>query len=75
MRRTEIYNRASRHNTGWIEVAHAAEVTCANVMLVNGRRDAGPLKELARVGKQIWIIDQPRQVALEQSVIDPLETY
>ena len=74
MRRQEIELRAERHDAGRVHLALAAVIVPLDVVHVHGRGDAGLLVEIAQIVRQIGIVDDPPQVALEVAVIDGIET-
>src|SRR5271166_5470724 len=70
----EIEGRTERHDAGRIDLPVAGIIMPLDVGHVHGLGDAGHLIELAQVVRQIWIVDDPPQVALEVADIDGIET-
>ncbi|GCC49504.1 hypothetical protein chiPu_0033935 [Chiloscyllium punctatum] len=69
----EVEDGTERNDPGRIDRAMALVIVPPDMLEIHRRGDAGPLIDVARIGEQIWIIDQPPDVALEVPDIDRVE--
>ena len=69
-RRLEIQHRPDRHDPGRVDALVAHVIVPLDVAEIDRRRDARQLVDIARVGPQVLVIDDPPDVALEVPVID-----
>src|SRR3974390_1157164 len=72
-RRVEIQGRSQRYDTGRIYSAMAHVIVPFDMQKVHCRWDSGQLIDVARIGPEIRVIDDPPNVALEMSMIDRVE--
>ncbi len=75
VRRHEVELRAERDDAGRIHVALAAVIMPLDVIHVDGRGDAGLLIKIAQIVREVRIVDDTPQVALEMAVVDGIEAY
>ena len=73
VRRGEIELGAERHDAGRVHLALAAVIVPLDVIDVHGLGDARHLIEIAQIVRQVRIVDDAPQVALEVAVIDRVE--
>ena len=71
----EIQKRSNRNYTSRIYGGMAAVVVLLVVLDVDSFRDAGQLENVACVGPQIRIVDEPTQIAFEVPCIYCIKTY
>jgi hypothetical protein len=67
-------DRAERDDAGRVHPLLAAVVVALDVVHVDGLGHARPLIEIAHVVRQVRVVDDPLQVALEVVVVDRVET-
>src|SRR6266550_8907666 len=75
MLRLEIEGGPERHDAAWIDVQHAHVIVPLDVIHVHGRGDAGPLIKIAQIIRQVRIIRDAAQIALEVADIDRIEAH
>src|ERR1700722_8670982 len=73
VRRAGLEYRPDRHDAGRVHVAMAAIIVPLDVIEVHGLGDARHLIKLTQVIRQVRIVDDPAQVALEVAIIDRVE--
>ena len=66
---------AKRDNTGRVDVVVGNVVVPFNVVEVHCVGDAICLIEVFEIAEEIWIVDDPTEVALEMAVVDGVEAY
>src|SRR5688572_23158080 len=72
-RRIEVDRRPERHDSRRIDGGMAHVVVALDVGEIHGLAYPGPLVEVARVGKEIAVVDEPADVALEVADVDRVE--
>src|SRR5277367_7034072 len=75
VRRREVERGAQRQYAPRVEVAHAAVIAELDLVEIDGRGYSRHLVDLAGVVRQIVVVGQSAQIALEQHVIDRIEAY
>src|ERR1051326_6985849 len=73
VRQGEVQFGAERQDAIRVDVLHAAVIAELYEIEINGLGDTGHLIDLAQVVRQIAIVGEPPQIALEQHVIDRVE--
>ena len=73
VRRRQIELGAERQDAVRVDVVHAAVVTELDQVEIDGLGDPRHLIDLAQVVRQIVVVGEPPQIALEQHVIDRVE--
>ena len=73
MRRGEVELGAERHDAGRVHLALAAVVVPLDVIDADGLGDARHLIEIAEIIRQVRVVGDAAQVALEVAVIDRVE--
>jgi hypothetical protein len=69
----EIEERVGRNNPGRINRAVALVIVSADMLEIHRRGDAGPLIDVAGIGRQVGIIGDAADVALEVPDINRVE--
>ena len=73
MRRPETLRRTDRDNPGRIDIVVSEIIMAFDVVKIHRIGNAIGLIEIAQIPGQIWIIDNPSDVALEMTMIDDVK--
>jgi hypothetical protein len=73
VRGAEVLQRAARDDPRRVDVRVAAVVVRLDLVELAQRRDAGELVEVAEVVREVRVVGDPPQVALEVAVVDGVE--
>lgn len=71
----EILVGTKGDDTGRIDVVVGDVVMPLDVVKVHGVGDAVGLIEIFEVVEEVWVIDDPPEVALEMAMVDGVESY
>jgi hypothetical protein len=75
MRCAEVLLRPERHDTGRVDGRHAPVIMTLDMIHTYGFGNTVHLVKIAKVIRQIVIVSDPAQVALEMAVVDRIESY
>src|SRR5271166_4697843 len=74
-RLVKVEQRSDRDDAGRIDPLVALVIVPLDVTQVHRRGDAGDLKDIARIGPQIPVVDHLAHIALEVAVVDGIESH